>query len=439
MATMKITSIAYNGSSFFGNLCFDFVNPNIGDVYGNVIIVGENGCCKTYMLKDIENFLRFPGDINEDIAEIKFSVGENKYCIKPHVYSGTVGWRVEDLQTHDVYDQDYHDEGINDHINLGEGLKVISLDSINDFSPDAKAVDFDKIDESLNKIQSDDCINYAYYNIEHDDNPKKWSEFFEGSKVARFANALNGFFDDLKYFGLGFDNKSHQAIGFVKNGNKCNVRSLSSGEKQIIMRTVSILLEDKDQPSGESQSVALFIDEPEMSLHPKWQSRILNHYKSLFVKGGTSRITQLFATSHSSEILKTALDDNDTLIIRLYRRADGSLSYENIKNGHYLTDITYAEVNYIVFGIATPEYHNQLYGQIQINNNLGRIKQADDYIKNHHCYNPHLHYKHSSNGTTTYDTLCSYIRNAIDHPDNGNLFSDEELVTSIQLMQEILR
>ncbi len=50
-----------------------------------------------------------------------------------------------------------------------------------------------------------------------------------------------------------------------------------------------------------------------------------------------------------------------------------------------------------------------------------------------------MHKKSSTHGTLTYDSLSTYIRNAIHHPDSGNTFTNEELRTSIELLIELCR
>lgn len=60
-------------------------------------------------------------------------------------------------------------------------------------------------------------------------------------------------------------------------------------------------------------------------------------------------------------------------------------------------------------------------------------------VKNKTCFYPNLHQRISCYGRVQYNTICSYIRNAIDHYDNGHTYTEDELRYSIQLMQEILR
>lgn len=45
----------------------------------------------------------------------------------------------------------------------------------------------------------------------------------------------------------------------------------------------------------------------------------------------------------------------------------------------------------------------------------------------------------SQYGNTQYETLCTYIRNAIDHPDSDNTYTKEELRTSIEFLIELCK
>ena len=91
--------------------------------------------------------------------------------------------------------------------------------------------------------------------------------------------------------------------------------------------------------------------------------------------------------------------------------------------------------------MPSTDYHIALYSQLQTNAVAGQvlnIKQTDDYIKGHNQYDAAQHFIHSSGlGTTTYDTLPTYIRNGIDHPDSGNIVNDDNLEKSIKLLRQI--
>lgn len=73
---------------------------------------------------------------------------------------------------------------------------------------------------------------------------------------------------DLKYSRVE-NMDGHKAILFEKNGKLIQIDALSSGEKQIVYRGC-FLLKDANAMNG----AFVFIDEPEISLHPKWQMKV---------------------------------------------------------------------------------------------------------------------------------------------------------------------
>ena len=74
-------------------------------------------------------------------------------------------------------------------------------------------------------------------------------------------------------------------ILFEKNGVEISIDDLSTGEKQIVFRG-AYLLRNINQLNG----AIIMVDEPELSMHPKWQKNILRYYKNLFTdnNGGTN-------------------------------------------------------------------------------------------------------------------------------------------------------
>jgi len=73
------------------------------------------------------------------------------------------------------------------------------------------------------------------------------------------------------------------------------------------------------------------IDEPENSLHPSWQLKILDFYKAIFTDTSTHQQTsQLFITSHSPYIFKNAKLTDYKLFI--FRRNDTTQNVEVISS-----------------------------------------------------------------------------------------------------------
>lgn len=431
---MRIRKIRFRDDVLLGSLELNFLNFSTGKPYENVVFVGENGVGKTTVLSLLKHFLKRP--------ERCYFYNYVEYEIHDIVYSferiteradGSTQINFRDVTNNQIWllgdlgDEDYPDEG-----NPNRQNSIFSFSRNDNVEEDEH--NFDEIIERLKSLQEEDCINYVYHNIKHPDSTKKWADFFETSKMHTFAKAFNNFFDNMTYFGMGFDHDKKKVIGFTKYGHEIPTSSLSSGEKQIIERAVPFL----EQMNDEKDNLCL-IDEPEISLHPKWQAKIFSFYKDLFLDIDGKQQNQIIMASHSSSLLKEALaHPEDTLVIRL-KDVNGLIEAQRIEHPTYLGHITYAEVNYLVFGIPTPEYHNQLYCEIQNRFNKCKVKKCDEFIVAHPAYNSAIHGKISTYGTTTYHSLSSYIRNAIDHYDNGHDFTEEELVTSIKLMQEILR
>ncbi|WP_427169361.1 AAA family ATPase [Fusobacterium nucleatum] len=122
----------------------------------------------------------------------------------------------------------------------------------------------------------------------------------------KVLDEINGIFDilelDVKLKGFSKDEKT---LPIFENsaGEEFDINDLSSGEKQLFLRTLSIkMLEPKNS--------IILIDEPELSLHPKWQQRIIEVYKKI------GENNQIIVATHSPHILGSVSNEN---IFILYR------------------------------------------------------------------------------------------------------------------------
>ena len=95
------------------------------------------------------------------------------------------------------------------------------------------------------------------------------------------------------------------------------IDGLSSGEKQVVYRGC-FLLRDINATKG----AFVFIDEPEISLHPNWQMKIMDYYKSIFTDGNGVQASQIFAVTHSPFVIHNENRRNDKVIV-LARDASG--------------------------------------------------------------------------------------------------------------------
>ncbi len=97
------------------------------------------------------------------------------------------------------------------------------------------------------------------------------------------------------------------------------IEDLSSGEKQIVFKGVYFLGElakYQDRNNKINSTLACFIDEPEISMHPRWQKKILNFYKGLLSSNNNGKQTsQIFMATHSPFIIHEANLKTDKVIV----------------------------------------------------------------------------------------------------------------------------
>ena len=266
-----------------------------------------------------------------------------------------------------------------------------------------------------------------------------FTTFEQTSKMHRFKTAFNDFFGGVQFNRV--DNTDHEEIKilFEKHGNEIPIDSLSTGEKQIVFRGAHLLKNINSMSDG-----TVLIDEPELSMHPKWQQKVLQYYRSLFTRDG-KQSSQIIIATHSEYVLRSALEDRDNVLIIVLSDDNGTIHSKSITAPIVLPTITSAETNYLAFGIISVDYHIELYGYLQNKTGNDTVKSCDDYIIAQTAFfNPVLHSKASSftnqrGQTTNYQTLPTYIRNLIDHPDPARHYTQEEIKRSIELLIALCR
>ena len=128
----------------------------------------------------------------------------------------------------------------------------------------------------------------------------------------KVVNEINSIFNilelDAKLKGFSKDEKT---LPIFENSasEEFDINDLSSGEKQLFLRTLSIKM-------LEPNNSIILIDEPELSLHPKWQQRIIEVYKKI------GENNQIIVATHSPHILGSVSNEN---IFILYRNENGKI------------------------------------------------------------------------------------------------------------------
>ena len=426
------------------------MNSVTGFPFDTILLAGENGTGKTTILESISAFLN-RGSF-EFFEFIEYIIDGKMYKAIPSDHS------IKDF--YKMVDDSGTVTNINANKNNNPGLIDTNTLDIRHYgcvfskaradykttkitSSTTKALDLEKYDidqeddftslkQLIVDVQNRDNSEYAEINKDLGIAPKSWDDFYLSSNIYRFKSAFDNFFEKLKYDKVADSNVEKEII-FIKNNKSISIDKLSTGEKQIVFRGIYLLKNNK-QLNG----AAIMVDEPELSMHPKWQKNILKYYKDLFTEAGIQK-TQLFIATHSEHVLEDALKDKVKNIVIALNDVSGVIHAKRIDAPSVLPSITSAETNFLAFDIISSDYHIELYGWLQQKESKSTVKSCDEFIKNHAFYNPAIHSKPSSFGTTTYDTVSTYIRNAIDHPDLSRTYTEEELRTSTELLIRLCR
>ena len=374
-----LTGIEIKNHPFLGDVELSFTKEN-GECFSTVLFVGENGSGKTSLLAELASYNK---------SQYIFNRQRNCVC-GSEKRLGTLFIR-QDIK---------YREAINSI------ARVI-------FEGNAYPDCFGRIDDiGLHQgSESGDIFRSETEIFNHD----RLSLFFESGKT--IADVMDFLQEKTKIKTVSADD---------------SIDNYSSGEQEMILRMLPLTTLDPN-------ITTVIYDEPETGLHPKWQLQFLHLVKTLCgVDGKTGR--QLFVATHSENILKSAIDDKDALIIRMSRK-DGKIECMPVEQcDRALNRITFAELQYLIFDIPSYEYVNELLGCLGVKAKTLNVKKIDNYIMSSRYYEEAKHKKERHYGTTTYYTLPVYIRNKYHHHEQEfDEISEEQLRESIQLLRDIVK
>lgn len=110
-----------------------------------------------------------------------------------------------------------------------------------------------------------------------------------------FQNLIDEFFSETAKTIIRTENE----IRFLQRGEKLMPYQLSSGEKQLLIILLTVLVEDL-------QPYVLFMDEPEASLHVEWQQKLIETIIKL------NPNVQIILTTHSPAVIMNGWMDRVT-------------------------------------------------------------------------------------------------------------------------------
>jgi len=488
---MKIKSLEADNHSVLGTFRYDFEKDKVV-----TLLVGENGSGKTRFIELIHTLLdksfrvwEIPEWNNSGISRIKLSVQlddiEKSNLAQFKIKDGDT--QEASLGSGDIYfEATQKTQGWSDievYMLNDDGVTYSKLP--NEFKmalaadkPFAKAlrmkcryssvqinfdykpvVSFSEIVDDDEKVQTKSTVSLAeeiskllvstYYRdsayLAEESKKGKAHKSFKGD-FDRFKDAYDELFATKEIVGIKQDGTDNKII--LRNrvsGKEFGIDGLSSGEQQVVYR-VGYLLKHLNIKNGG----VVFIDEPELSLHPKWQEGYIPFLNKIFGDD-----IQFIIATHSPYIVKSGIDNSEVSISKLSTES-GNLTDDKLHHTSKLGHATFAEANYKAFDIASEELHTELYLALQRTYSPERwdagVKKyvdgmpwkLDQVISKETGVTTLPAWKDVNSGRSCTETIMTFIRNLIHHGNDavargrGRKYTESELRKSIEEMLSLL-
>ena len=364
-----------------GDIDIDLINPETGKPYSIIAFVGENGCGKTSLLNEIFDY--------ETSKYIVDKLKENPFSIAPY---SALYLRQNSLAKN----------ALRETRKLIDGKDIYPVNSTSYLvNPGKTKGPLTEVKEGLSIIEKlDDIEIYKLFKEE------RVGEAYCSQDVSQVIDGKEHGYDVSKY---------------------------SSGQQEVLLKL-------KDLQELYSNTDSILLDEPETSLHPRWQKEIVDIITHLTTDCNETK-PQMFIATHSEKVLESLIKKDNALIVRLFKEK-GKVCYETIKQMQLLLRRpTFAELDYVIFKIDSYEYCNELFDLLEWIYGVSGDRGVDRKIQKSEFYDDNIHHKEwlndKFNEVTCY-TLPVYIRNYFHHPKDKEEPTPEELHTAIDLLRNIV-
>ena len=299
---MKIKSLKVQNHYLFKDNEIKFFNEN-NEMLKTVVLAGINGSGKTTFLKAIVNVLTDKN--NQEDTKIMLDIDENEEIYLKNLLNVV----IENNKYFNISKPTlYRFEPSS--LNYGEKEKprlVFLPTEINFSNLEVKTRNY-KSENNFYCLIDQNIINdvpsylVSLVNTEifkYEDLPIK-------EAIKKICDEINSIFNlldmDIEMIGV---NKNSDNMPLFKNkfGIEFDINSLSSGEKQLFLRAMTLKMLDINNS-------VILIDEPEISLHPKWQQKIVKVYE------GIGENNQIIIATHSPHIVSSVKSESLKLLVK---------------------------------------------------------------------------------------------------------------------------
>ena len=299
---MKIKSLKVQNHYLFKDNEIKFFNEN-NEMLKTVVLAGINGSGKTTFLKAIVNVLTDKN--NQEDTKVMLDIDENEEVYLKNLFNVVI---ENDKYFNISKPTLYRFEPSS--LNYGEKEKprlVFLPTEINFSNLEVKTRNY-KAENNFyclidqNKINDVPSYLVSLVNTEifkYEDLPIK-------EAIKKICDEINSIFNlldmDIEMIGV---NKNSDNMPLFKNkfGIEFDINSLSSGEKQLFLRAMTLKMLDINNS-------VILIDEPEISLHPKWQQKIVKVYE------GIGENNQIIIATHSPHIVSSVKSESLKLLVK---------------------------------------------------------------------------------------------------------------------------
>ena len=299
---MKIKSLKVQNHYLFKDNEIKFFNEN-NEMLKTVVLAGINGSGKTTFLKAIVNILTDKN--NQEDTKIMLDIDENEEVYLKNLFNVVI---ENDKYFNISKPTLYRFEPSS--LNYGEKEKprlVFLPTEINFSNLEVKTRNY-KSENNFYCLIDQNIINdvpsylVSLVNTEifkYEDLPIK-------EAIKKICDEINSIFNlldmDIEMIGV---NKNSDNMPLFKNkfGTEFDINSLSSGEKQLFLRAMTLKMLDINNS-------VILIDEPEISLHPKWQQKIVKVYE------GIGENNQIIIATHSPHIVSSVKSESLKLLVK---------------------------------------------------------------------------------------------------------------------------